>query len=224
MKILLVVLIVAVLAAVVFLLRLGGRVEYSAQGLLVQIKIGPAFLAVYPRQRRKKKKKQAKKSDKKKSDQPKKQPEPKKPTLLQRVGGSLDELMDELPALLDILGESVEKLRVDELLLDYTIAGRNDPARAGILYGGICATGGAVAGVLQQKLTIKEQSVRCRVDFTTRETKVYVRLTLSYTVAQLLVLGVHVLKELQKIQSILNKPVDKSQQEENSNGKKASTE
>ncbi len=223
MKILLVVLlIVAALAAVVFLLRLGGRVEYSAQGLLVQVKIGPAFLTVYPR--KPKEKKEKKKSGKKKSDQPQKPPEPPRPSLLQRVGGSLDELMDELPALLDLLGESVEKLRVDELLLDYTIAGRNDPARAGILYGGICATGGAVAGVLQQKLTIKEQSVRCRVDFTARETKVYARLTLSYTVAQLIVLGVHVLKELQKIQSILNKPVDKSQQEENSNGKKASTE
>ncbi|MCD8051115.1 MAG: DUF2953 domain-containing protein [Clostridiales bacterium] len=220
MKILLVaLLIVAALAAVVFLLRLGGRVEYSAQGLLVQLKIGPAFLTVYPRKPKEKKEKTEKKS-KKKKDKPKKQPEPEKPSLLQRVGGSLDELMDELPALLDLLGESVEKLRVDELLLDYTIAGRNDPARAGILYGGICASGGAVAGVLQQKLTIKEQSVRCRVDFTTRETKVYARLTLSYTVAQLIVLGVHVLKELQKIQNILNK----SQQEENSNGKKASTE
>ncbi|MCD7888092.1 MAG: DUF2953 domain-containing protein [Clostridiales bacterium] len=223
MKILLVVLlVVAALAAVVFLLRLGGRVEYSAQGLLVQVKIGPAFLTVYPRKPRQKKEK--KKAEKKKADQPQKQPEPERPSLLQRVGGSLDELMDELPALLDLLGDAVEKLRVDELLLDYTIAGRNDPARAGILYGGICATGGAVAGVLQQKLTIKEQSVRCRVDFTARETKVYVRITLSYTVAQLIVLGIHVLKELQKIQSILNKSVDKSQQEENSNGKKASTE
>ncbi|MCD8146692.1 MAG: DUF2953 domain-containing protein [Clostridiales bacterium] len=219
MKILLaVLLVVAALAAVVFLLRLGGRVEYSAQGLRVQLKIGPAFLTVYPR--KPKEKKEKKKSAKKKSDQPKKPAEPPRPSLLQRVGGSLDELMDELPALLDLLGESVEKLRVDELLLDYTIAGRANPAQAGILYGGICATGGAVAGVLQQKLTIKEQSVRCQVDFTARETKVYVRLTLSYTVAQLIVLGVHVLKELQKIQSILNK----SQQEENKNGKKASAE
>ncbi len=219
MKILLaVLLVVAALAAVVFLLRLGGRVEYSAQGLLVQVKVGPAFLTVYPR--KPKQNKEKKKSDQKKADQPKKPQEPQKPTLLQRVGGSLDELMDELPALLDILGESVEKLRVDELLLDYTIAGRNDPAKAGMLYGGICATGGAVAGVLNQKLTIKEQSVRCRVDFTTRETTVYARLTLSYTVVQLLVLGVHVLMELQKIRNILNK----TQQEENKNGKKASAE
>ncbi|MCD7928165.1 MAG: DUF2953 domain-containing protein [Oscillospiraceae bacterium] len=219
MKILLaVVLVVAALAALLLLLRLGGRVEYSAQGLLVQLKIGPAFLTVYPRNPRQKKEK--KKSGKKKTDQPKKPQEPPRPSLLQRVGGSLDELMDELPALLDLLGESVEKLRVDELLLDYTIAGRANPAQAGILYGGICATGGAVAGVLGQKLNIKERSVRCRVDFTAVETKVYVRLTLSYTVAQLLVLSVHVLKELQKIRNILDKP----QQEENKNGKKASAE
>ncbi|MCD8190837.1 MAG: DUF2953 domain-containing protein [Clostridiales bacterium] len=216
---LIVLLVVAALVLLAFLLRLGGRVEYSAQGLLVQIKIGPAFLTVFPRKPKEKKEK-AEKKPKKKKEKPKKQTEPEKPSLLQQVGGSLDELMDELPALLDILGEAVEKLRVDELLLDYTIAGRCDPAKAGMLYGGICATGGAVAGVLNQKLTIKEQSVRCRVDFTARETKVYARLTLSYTVAQLIVLGVHVLMELQKIRDILNKP----QQEENKNGKKASAE
>lgn len=223
MKILFIVLLtILILCILLSFLRLGGRAEYSAGGFLAQVKIGPFFLTVFPQKPKAKKPKKPKKKKKKKpKDGGEKEP-PKKETQPSRKlpGGSLQLLLDELPALLDLLGEAVRKLRVDELYLDYTIPGKKNPAGAAILYGNLCATGGIVAGLLGERLNIRRRDTRAWVDFTTDEMKVYVRLTLSYTVGQLVVIGIHVCKELLKVRKIMKT----QHQEGNENGKQASNQ
>lgn len=223
MKTCFIVLLAILILCVLFsFLRLGGRVEYSASGFLAQVKIGPFFLTVFPRKTREKKRKEAKKKKPKKSAGEKERKGPKKNQQISRKlpGGSLQLLLDELPAMMDLMGEAARKLCVEELYLDYTIAGKGNPAGAAILYGNLCATGGIVAGLLGERLNIRKKSTRAWVDFTTDQMKVYVRLTLSYTVGQLTVLGIHVCKELLKIRKIMKT----KNQEGNENGKQASNQ
>lgn len=223
MKILLLALLVLVLLGMfLWFLRLGGCVIYSENGVLVRIRIGPLYLTVFPRKKEPKKmpgKKRAgkKKSKKQKSGTTKKkskkaEQKPKR-SIADRIlgrpapgegddsgrGGDLQLLMDALPDLFELLGEAVRKLRVEELTLHYTIAGRNDPACAAVQYGAVFATGGALGALLNQHLTVKKQSVGAVADFTSTETKVYVCLNLSYTLGQLVVIGIHALKKLLKL-------------------------
>lgn len=111
-----------------------------------------------------------------------------------KTGGKLELAMKLAPDLLKLAGSAVHKLRVDELTLDYTIAGRWDAAGAAIQYGTVYATGGVLYPLLEQSLTIKRFHVGAEIDFQEEIPRVYVCLNLSYRVWQLLVLGVGALK------------------------------
>lgn len=215
MKIFLTVLLVLLLLLVgLWFLRVGGRAVYSEAGILLQVKIGAFYWTLYPRKKPKKKKKSEKKPKEKKEPKPEESDlrklVRKAGSLLKKsqgfweseTGGDLRALLDTLPELFDLLGETVRKLRVEELYLNYTIAGRNNPAEAAILYGSVCATGGAVSGILREKMDIRKENTQAVVDFSAVKSTVYVRLTLSYTIGQVVRIAIHALRYFVKVKSM----------------------
>ena len=105
-----------------------------------------------------------------------------------KTGGKLELAMELAPELLDLAGALVRWMRVDELTLDYTIAGRWDAAGAAIQYGTVYATGGVLYPLLEQRLTIKRFHIGAEIDFQEEIPRVYVLLNLSWRVWALLVL------------------------------------
>lgn len=270
-----VLLVILVLLVLILLLPVGGRVEFSEDGLTVSVRAGPIYYRIYPKKEKKtppeelkpvtytvkqagdaakpppspsgaqksgaeiadsgderpgptpsegpeppeqpSASKQPAEADKspqaqseqstdkappkaaKKSKKPhsrgKKPPKhPKSEQSESKTGGKLELAMKLAPDLLKLVGSAVHKLRVDELTLDYTIAGRWDAAGAAIQYGTVYATGGVLYPLLEQGLTIKRFHVGAEIDFQEEIPRVYVCLNLSYRVWSLLVLGVGALK------------------------------
>lgn len=117
---------------------------------------------------------------------PEKQPKQEKP----KQGGSLDLILKLIPPALQALGRLKNALRFDELRLHYTVPGRSDPAGAALMYGRICAGGGAVTALLENQLNIKKREITAWVDFTASEALVYLRLTVTLTVGQVTAIAV----------------------------------
>ncbi len=92
----------------------------------------------------------------------------------------------------ELLGELRRKLLVQELYLDYTLSGRADPAHTAILYGQLCAGGGTITAVLENFFQIKKRRISVQVDFMAKQSLVYARLTLSYTMGQLVCILIRV--------------------------------
>ncbi len=185
--------------------RLGGRVEYSEAGLTAALRVGPLYVKVYPRKKKKpaKKKPEAEENKKKQSGKKfgkkKKHPTEKQAAESQKSGGRLDTVMNLLPDVFQLAGEAVRKLRVEDLVLEYTIAGRHDAAGAAVQYGTVYATGGALYGLLEQHLDLKNCRIGAEVDFNEETPKVYACLNLSYRTGQLVVIGIHALKVYLKL-------------------------
>lgn len=205
---LLIVLILTLLVLAIASLRVGGTVEYSEDGFLALARIGPVRLKVYPRPEKKKKKnkkkqekqdtagrlkkkkktgKKAKKTGKKKQTDGKteKKAASKGGGPLSRLEDYLSRFKDYLPLVAELLGELRRKLLVQELYLDYTLSGRADPANTAILYGQLCAGGDTITAVLENLFQIKKRRISVQVDFMAEQSLVYARLTLSYTIGQL---------------------------------------
>ncbi len=138
---------------------------------------------------KKKKPKNPKSSDKPKNPKKKGKKKPGKPKITK--GGLVKTALKLLPDIFAILGDTVHKLRVDEVYLRYTIPGRKDAAGAAKQYGIIYATGGVVWEVLDKFLTIKSARVDADVDFTSEEARVYILAELSFTIGQIVAIGVH---------------------------------
>jgi hypothetical protein len=137
-----------------------------------------------------------KKSAKKQQPPADKPSEEKKPPL----GGYLSLAMDLAPEALSLVGTAVKKLRVEELTLHYTIAGRWDAAGAAVQYGSVYATGGVLYPLLEKGLDLRKCSVGAEIDFQEENPRVYVCLNLSYRVWEALLLGIKALKIYLKVQ------------------------
>lgn len=204
-----VLMVAAALLVLLWNLRLGGRVEYGENGLRVQLRIGLLYITLFPRPKKaKKKKKPAKK--------PVEPPKPKEESgglkkLLEKTrklagqagdrflkgeeGGELGLVLDAIPEVFELLGETVSQLCVEEMTVHYSIPGRHDAAGAAIQYGLVYSTGGVVCTLMDQHLTVKKRSVGAVVDFNEEKTKVFIRLNLSYRFGQLVSIAVHALKK-----------------------------
>lgn len=187
MKILLIVLLVVVaLLLLIGCIRVGGVLEYAEEGVLVQLRIGPVNIPIFPPKRKKGEGKEGrqKRPGKKKTKEDRKPKGEKEPPRRKR-GGRLAQLQTWLPLGIEALGKLKRYVRIDELFLDYTISGRSDPARAAILYGRLCAGGGAVAELLERHFDVRSRRFSARVDFMAEHALVYAKLSLSFTIGQL---------------------------------------
>lgn len=177
------------------LLRVGGVVEYSADGVEVQLRIGPFRVELFPHQPREEKHPKNKKEKKtKKGKRPKKEkkkPPKEKPAvpLTEKVGGALSLFRELLPVGLEAAEKLFRRLRVDELVLHLTW-GADDPADAAMGYGAAQAALAALLPPLERCLHIRERDVGAAVDFQLAEPIIYARGSLSFTVGQLTTLGV----------------------------------
>ncbi|MCQ2443770.1 MAG: DUF2953 domain-containing protein [Oscillospiraceae bacterium] len=211
-----VLIVILILLVLLWNMKLGGRVEYGEEGVRVQIRLGLIYYTVFPRPKKEKKKKPQKAKKKKK---PKKKPaapkeEKPKESALKKVlkntkkyagqaedyfsggsGGELGVILDAIPELFAILGDTIHRLIIDELTLHYTIPGRHDAAGAAMQYGIIHSTGGAVWELLEHNFTIRDRSVGAWVDFQEEVAKVWIRVNLAYKFGDLIIIAFHVLKE-----------------------------
>ncbi len=161
-------------------IRLGGGAEYSEEGLVVRLRVGPVWLQLFPKKKEKRKKrdKAVKKAEKKKKKKKEEPPKKKGP-------GPLRLLKTFLPIVTDTLGRLRRKIRIDRLDLDF-IAGGEDAAKTAMTFGRTNAAMGMLLPILDNTFEIKERRVRTGVDFTREENYLYLSAAFSITIGQLL--------------------------------------
>ena len=147
------------------LLRVGGWAEYGQNGFLVKIKVGPFLVQVFPR----------KPSGKKKEKKPK-EPKP-------AAGGSVGQLRELLPAVLDAVGDLKRKIRIDDLQMDLVWSDSN-PARCAIGFGAVNALIGMIWPPIEQNFNVKNYRLHTDVDFNGEKPTVYILAQLTLTVGQ----------------------------------------
>ena len=168
-------------------IRVGGEGEYSADGPLVRVRVGPLFIQVFPL-KKKKEKKEKKPAEKKKKSSPsaqggeeEKAQEPEK----SKKGGTLDLVKAGLPLVGEAAGELRERIRIDLLCMDLLFGG-TDAAQTAILFGMSNALIAPLLAVFQQNFEVKEHRVRTAVDFNEKTITLYLRATFSARIGQLL--------------------------------------
>lgn len=193
-------------------IRLKGFAEYSEEGILVQLRLLWFKITLYPIKQKQKRPKKPKKPPKaKKPKKPGKPPEPEKPEgekpkgekpkeekpeekpeeqpLSEKLGGLWSLFRDAVPLMTGAVGKLLRKLRIEDLTLHLTWAAE-DPADAAMGYGAGEAALGAVWPLLDRAFDIRRRDVGVAVDFTRTDPVIYARALLSFTIGQLVSLGV----------------------------------
>lgn len=188
---------VVLVIALLMLIRVGCRIEYSAEGFFLWLKIAGFKFLILPKksltpeqEAQKAEKDKAKKAEQKAKKLAKKQtaeeakargekPARKKP-------GELLWLLQFLRPAFHALNQLRRKLRIDHMDITYAIGGAKDPSDAAVKYGQVAAGGGALFPLLNAALDIRDWSVDLGVDFTEEKTKVAVGANATYRIGQLL--------------------------------------
>jgi hypothetical protein len=201
---------VLVLLGIVLLLfligqiRLGGRVEYSQEGVTAWIRICGISKQLFPKptltrsqeekaaekkrkkeeKARRKKEAKAKKSSQKKEKTPKTEEKTEK-----KPGGSLELVRGLLPVVIQALGALKKRIRIDRLIVHY-VAGGTDAAQVAISYGKLSAGAAGIVALLNNNFKVKRQEVTMDVNFLAESPTIYLDAGLSLTVGQILYLAV----------------------------------
>jgi hypothetical protein len=201
---------VLVLLGIVLLLfligqiRLGGRVEYSQEGVTAWIRICGISKQLFPKptltrsqeekaaekkrkkeeKARRKKEAKAKKSSQKKEKTPKTEEKTEK-----KPGGSLELVRGLLPVVIQALGALKKRIRIDRLIVHY-VAGGTDAAQVAISYGKLSAGAAGVVALLDNNFKVKRQEITMDVNFLAESPTIYLDAGLSLTVGQILYLAV----------------------------------
>lgn len=175
-----------ILAAIWLLLqiRLGGNVRYGADGIFVDLLLGPFRYRVMPARKEKepKPKREKKSKQEKAAGKPEGAPEEKP--------GTLSRLMKLLPVVTEFLGALKRRIRIDELFLSVVWGGCEDAAAAAIGYGRANAAIGMIWPVLDHNFKVKRSSFHIDVDYSAAEPAVKAEAAVTLTVWQLLYLAV----------------------------------
>lgn len=208
--------------ALLMLVRVGCRVDYSAGGLFLWLKVACFRISILPskpltpEQEEKKQRKDAEKKAKKKAKKAAEQAKDEAP----KEKGDLKWLLELIGPALKALNRLRRKLRVDHLKLDYAIGGAGDPAQAAIRYGQVSAGGGALFPLLNAALDVRDWDVNLSVDFCEEKSKVALSATATYRIGQLLAIGISL--GVKALVVYLKHEKQAEQKEELSNGRKAS--
>lgn len=174
------------------LLPLGVSAEYSSDGALVKLCIGPFRYTLYPAQKKKpKEKKPRKENNKPQGKNVSGQPQ-------QKSGGKLSDFYPLIDTALAFLDALRRKIRVNRLDLVLTLAG-DDPCDLAQNYGRAWAALGNLWPRLEEFFVIRKRNVQVQCDFTADTTRIYANIHVTLTVARLLGLlgryGVRALKQ-----------------------------
>lgn len=155
------------------LVRLGGGVKYSQDGLFVRLRFGKISFLVYPRKKRQKREKPRKSQEENPSQEPK-----------EERGGSLELVRQYLPLVCQAAGELKRKIRVDTLWLDLVVAADN-AAAAAMAYGYANMAVGMLWPLIQQNFEVRDPRIKTRVEFNNATPTVYINAALSMRLGQL---------------------------------------
>jgi hypothetical protein len=168
-----VLLVIVVVLWLISLLRLGGAVRYSEDGLLIRLIMGPARVTVFPRKQKEKKENKPPKEKKQEADQ---KPENK--------GGALPPVMELLPLVGEAAGQLRWKIRIDDLTIHLTWAA-DDPFHAAMGFGGANAALGMIWPLIDNNFKVKRHDLGVAVDFDENEPVIYCYAALTMTLGQL---------------------------------------
>ena len=180
LKVLLVVLLVFWLIS---LIRVGGRVRYGEAGLFAFVLAGPLKIQLLPgkpKEEKPKKKKKPKKEKKPKEKKPKPEGQP----------GTLSRLMQLLPVVGEVCGALKRKIRIDDLKLEL-IWGGSDAAAVALGYGQANAALGMLWPLLDNNFKVKRHSLQIGMDYGRTQPAVELEAALTFTIGQIVALGVH---------------------------------
>ena len=167
----------ALLAAVLALIRLRLTGAYGEKGASLTVGLGSLPILRIPRPKGETEG-PAKKRPKKKKKEKEKEKESAK-------GGSEPGFRKELQIIGRFLGKLKRRLRIDELTLWYLSAG-DDPAMTALAYGAANAAAAALARAVESMFRVKKRDVRAAVSFTEAKPRVYARVQLSVSLGVLL--------------------------------------
>lgn len=206
MRSLLIAALILLLLFLISLIRIGGSLEYGANGPTIQIGFGIFRVTVYPR-RKKTDKKAVKKGERGKRKKELRAEEPPG-----GPGGLTGSLKEFISLVTNAAGRMKRKVRVDRLYLDLTI-GMEDAAAAAMSFGGANAALGMICPLLEHHFNIKDRRIRTRVDFLSQATVVYLYAAFSFTLGQSLALGGYLAVRFLKLLSHAGKGREKKQKE-----------
>ncbi len=174
------------------LMPLGVKAIYSDKGLGIWILAGPLPIRVYPDSGDKKIQKEKAKS------------KPQAASGAGKKGGSLKEFLPMLRTAVAFLGDLCRKLRVRRLDM-LLVMGGDDPCDLAVAYGRAWAAAGNILPQLEQIFVIKKRDVKVACDFTSDNTRIYLRLDLTITLFRLLHLiikyGLRAFKEYKQMKN-----------------------
>jgi len=169
LKIVLVVLLVLFLLG---LIRVGGDVEYSQDGVSVRIRVWAFRFQVYPRKKGEKKRPKKEKNKKEQEKEPEKK------------GGPMELVKAGLPLVGEAAGALKRRIRIDELLIHYTVGG-TDAAKTAMAFGYANAAVGMIWPIFEQNFEVKDYHIHTGVDFQAGRTLIYLKAAFSVRISQL---------------------------------------
>ncbi len=194
---------------VINLIRFGVRVEYSADGLALDIVVAGHRIRILPstpktpeeikaadekkardkaRKAEKKAAKEAAKAAREEKERQKRlksgEPEPEEEEESKKKGGALDLVLAAVPPVFDAIGTFVRHIHIDDLAVYYTSAG-DDPFDTVMNFGYVSAGMGVLTPILNG-LKVKNRDLRCDVDFSLDKPVIYIRAALNIAVWEIL--------------------------------------
>ena len=167
------------------LLRIGGRVKYGQAGLSVTVLVGFFKIRVLPPKAKKEKppKGRTRKQPPSVAEKHKKRPKEGQP-------GTLSRLMKLLPVIGQACGALKRKIRIDDLELNL-IWGGSDPAAIALGYGQANAVLGILWPMFDHNFKVKRHSFQLGMDYARTQPAVELQAAVTFTVGQIVTLGVH---------------------------------
>lgn len=199
---LVILLVLVLLVLAVAFLRLGAAAGYDETGGWVKVRVGPAWLTLYPLSEEKKRKREAK-AEKKAAKKKKRTAEPQENKKTPRrktlknafsPGGALDLALDLLPKLKEMAGDLRHTIRIDTLSL-HLVWGEPDPADAAMHYGQAWGVLEALLAFTEANFTVKNRDLSVALDYQIESPRLTVEAACSISVAQLLSILWPILKE-----------------------------
>lgn len=164
-------------------IRIGGRVEYRAEGLFVKVRVGPLKIQICPL--RKKGKKEGKTPKNRMAGQPKSKGESGGQAA---PGGELELVREFLPLAAEAAGNFKRKIRIDWIMIDLCWAA-TDPADVALGFGLANGVLGMLWPILEHNFTVKERQIQTRMDYSASRPTIWIGAALSLKLGQALTLG-----------------------------------
>lgn len=163
-----IILIIIAVFALIMLIRVGIYVEYSSDGVIINVIAGPFKIKILPMKDKKKKKAKTDRKEKKTKTKDKDDGEKE-----QKKGGSFELLKAVLPGILEALNKFRKKISIDTLKI-YYLAANGDPYKTAMQFGRASAGLGFLTPLLENTFRIKERDFRMTFSFTEVKPLVYI--------------------------------------------------